>query len=193
LGVTLRLLALFSGATFGAILSAPIMQVAIDFFSIQYSASSQGATKLDQLSVYYNAIIILLLTLIPVILVFTYFYIKGASEEHATEAARTASRERIESLRHELISNQSQIAWSMSEYIYPVVQRQTEQYLQEREGEPEPPEPTGGRQAVNRSEIAASTVASWLQSLEANDEIDEQLRQRLEESLNDNPPDLKGD
>ena len=189
MGVFIRIVVLFLGTAVGAIISAPIVQVAIDFFSLQSQLAKTAPQDIEQILTYYNVIIILLLTLIPVILVFTYFYIKGASEEHATEAAQKASRERIETLRHELISNQSQIAWSMSEYIYPVVQRQTEQYLQEREG-------AADQQSglpINRSEVAASTISGWLQSIEEKDEIDRQLRERLEQIMDNNPPDLKGD
>lgn len=183
-----KLSVLFAGSFCGAMVSTPILDIIIQFIAGSPYASTYP-TQSSFTSTFYSSIIILLLAIMPIILAFTYFYVKGASEEQARENARTTAKEEISTLRYQLNSQQSDLAWNMAPFILPVVKRQTEDYLQER-GD------SGSNSDIpiqNPTTIAAMTIDNWVDNLAYNDEITDDEKEKLKEAILNNPPDLKED
>lgn len=177
---------LFSGALLGAVVSTPILNLIFHFLFNKSNLDLTNET-FQFTTTFYSSIIILLLTFMPVILIFTYFYVKGASEEQARTAARTTAKEEISNLKNELHARQSELAWDMAPFLFPVVRNQTEEYLHERAGEPS----NSGANSQNPTIVAASTVEHWIEQLANNSEITEDEKQNLKEKIENIPPELK--
>jgi len=182
---------LFAGAFAGAIVSTPILSAVALFPQFAGSPLSAGEPKSDVLQ-YYNTIVLLLLTLLPIILFFTYFYVKGASEDRAAQIAKsqvTATLEsRISSLRYELRSNQNELAWRMSDYLVPVVREQTEQYIQDRGGFASTAETTRGMDTAGKAAI----IIGWLRRQRETGNLSPDEVRKLEDVIDMHPPDTEG-
>lgn len=179
---------LFFGALAGGIIATAILHtfplLYQDIITQEPSASNTPITQ------YYKTIIILLLALLPLILFFTYSYVKGASEEKATDIAQAEVEKSLRQLRYELHAKVSEQAWQMSDFLSPVIKEHTERYLQEvyansdHQISPRVTESSTIQQEAN-------TIAEWIDRIAEINLINHTQQLQLKEFLNNYPETLE--